>query len=203
MWIRCSAVSVLLLAGCDGSVATVRQPTAPAAPSPVVASLDESKQPADPARVALDVGGKRMEIAVTVDRATIGQEGPRDVSVLAQRGALVVVVDSYGSRAQGLRRCQAGQEIYARVIDAKAGREHYAKLVESCLKSVQSGDPAMTIAGDGPSVDLSHGAQPRRTALPGGRSVTFHLLQEPAVTLSLDANGTFSAGPAAKAPVVG
>lgn len=173
MSIRCSVLSAALLTACNAPVARAQHPTAAV---PAIIAVDEASQPRDPGRIALTVGGARAEVGVTVDRATIGAEGPRDVVLLAQRGSLVILTDSYGSRPQGASRCQAGSETYARVLDLDAKRERYAKLVESCLKPVISGSPAYTVA-------------------PDRRSVTFNLIEQPAVTLTLDDHGGVSVRP--------
>ncbi|WP_419809603.1 hypothetical protein [Sphingomonas sp.] len=166
MWIRCSAASAALLVGCAAPVVGAGQAAAVA--GGIVAQRNGS-QPGDPGRIALLVGGRRVEAAVRVDRTTITR-GRREVTLLAQRGGLAILTDSYGSRPQGLSRCQAGDEIYARVIDVAARRERYSKLVESCLKPVISGSPAYTVT-------------------PDGSAVTFDLLYEPAVTVTLGDHG--------------
>jgi hypothetical protein len=102
-----------------------------------------------------------VEIPVTVDRATINTRGttnPRSIKVVGQHGDTIVeVLDAYPSKPQGLARCQSGSETYFRVLDTKARKQLFARLVDSCLvDQVQAADPLITRSTDGGEVTL-HG----------------------------------------------
>ena len=172
MWIRCSAISAILLIGCATSTADARQPATRMSPITVP---DVTNQPSNPGRIALIAGGKRVEATVSVDRTTI-IKGFREVNLLAQRGALAIVTDSNGSRPQGLSRCRSGSEKYARVIDVSTSKERFARLIESCLKPVYSGSPPITVSAN-------------------RRSVKFDLLSGPPFTVTLGDNRSFSVKP--------
>ena len=176
MLIYYSVRNIILVASMLVLAAEVTAGTKPSLTSAKVTALPERAQPRSPKRLALMKGASRIELPVTVKIADIGKEGPRDVSVILQRGGLVVLTDSYGSRPQGLHRCQAGSERYARVIDVPSRRERFARLVESCLEDALSGDPAYTVQGD-------------------GRSVVFNMLSGPPFTVTLNDNGTFTVKP--------
>ncbi|WP_260598089.1 hypothetical protein [Sphingomonas endolithica] len=102
-----------------------------------------------------------VEIPVTVSRATIdtgGATNARSIKVVGQRGDRIVeVLDAYPSKPQGLSRCQSGSETYFRVLDVRARKEVFARLVDSCLVDrVQAADPLITRSPDGGEVTL-HG----------------------------------------------
>ena len=115
--------------------------------------------------------GRTVEVPVMVDPATIAPRGRHVVTPIgAPRGRYLLVLDSYASRAQGLSRCQAGQERWARLIDMGRRREIYRRLVDSCLTDVEANDPPVRWNADG--------------------GVTLDLLSSAPVRLSIAADGT-------------
>lgn len=135
------------------------------APAPADSAADQAAQTTS-ATLTLDGAA----IPVTLDRADIDPAGDHETTLIERRGKLTLITDSYASREQGLSRCQAGREVYFRAIDQAAKRELYAKLIESCLKDVVSGDPSFTWTS------------PDR--------ITLNLLSEPSITLAIGAEGT-------------
>ena len=97
----------------------------------------------------LKVGARQLPVLVTLDRASIDPHGDRTVKILGVNRGFALVVDSYASRAQGLSRCQSGNERYVRLIDLEKRLERFSKLAESCLKTVDPGDPIAEWDKDG------------------------------------------------------
>lgn len=116
-------------------------------------------RPADPVtEAAIDIpvpGSRALRVPVAIDPALIAPGGRHQVTPMGgARGRYLLVIDSYASRPQGLSRCQAGQESWARLIDLRTKREIYHRLVESCLTNVEPGDPPARWTADGQGITL-------------------------------------------------
>jgi hypothetical protein len=112
---------------------------------------------------------------VSVALEDIDPASVREVRIMRTRGSLVALTDSYASKPQGMSYCQAGEEVYFRVLDKAARKERYSKLIDSCLGRVLSADPP--VAWNSPY------------------TATLNLLREPAVTVRLRADGTVTHTP--------
>lgn len=126
---------MLCIAGCSGPATSAPEAAAPGAtPSPAQAG----------AAISVSIDGRQLRVPVTLDLAIVDPAADHETRVLASKGDIAIVLDSYASRPQSMSRCQAGEERWLRVIDVAAARERYARLVESCLKDVVPGDPLLT-----------------------------------------------------------
>lgn len=113
-------------------------------------------------------------VTVTHKAATVLENGPRDIEILAHHGSLIALSDSYASKPRGTSLCQAGREMWFRVINTASREEAYARLVDSCWGDQQWGDPPVTVA-------------------PNKAQITLNLLSEPPVTVTLGDDGNVSA----------
>src|SRR5687768_6432013 len=135
---RARAAILSLMAACGGAGAGIAAQGAP--PPAEVAPTDGGD---DPRSLELPASGGEalVSIPVSVLLEDIDPAGVREVRIMRTRGSLVALTDSYASRPQGMSYCQAGEEVYFRVVDKAARKERYSKLIDSCLGRVLSVDP--------------------------------------------------------------
>ena len=124
----------------------------------------------------MEIAGKPASIKVSLTRADVDPGNDHIVKQLGMRGSLLLLTDSYASRAQSLSRCQAGHETWVRLIDTRRLAESWSKLAESCLHDVQPGDPIATWTGVGTTFTVNLLSEPsiRATVLSGGQVVMRH-----------------------------
>lgn len=66
-----------------------------------------------------------------------------------------LILDAWDSRPAGLSRCQAGREVWVRLLSATARAELWSALVESCLRDVEPGDPPVSLSADRRTVTVT------------------------------------------------
>lgn len=169
---RARAAILSLMAACGGAGAGIAAQGAP--PPAEVAPTDGGD---DPRSLDLPASGGEAPISIPVSVALedIDPAGMRRIRVMRTRGSLVALTDSYASKPQGMSYCQAGEEVYFRVVDKAARKERYSKLIDSCLGRALSVDPPV--------------------AWKSTYTATLNLLREPAVTVTLGADGTVTHTP--------
>lgn len=93
-------------------------------------------------------GSRVTDVPISIERASIDPGGDQAVRLIHRARSFVVILDEHASRPQSLSRCQAGREVYARVLALSPPRERFARLVESCLQDVVPGDPPVAWQAD-------------------------------------------------------
>lgn len=159
-WADLGVGAAMMLTGC-----------ASAAVPPARQAVRSASPPEFNGVITVPFANRVLRVPVTLDPSLIDRRGERRVKIIGTRGALLLILDSYASRPQSMSRCQAGQERYVRLIDARKRTEQRSKLAESCLKDVVPGDPIATWSVD-------------------GRSFTVNLLSEPSIHASVAVDGT-------------
>ena len=111
-----------------------------------------------------------VEIPVAVDAALVSGLNEHEVDIVDIRGGrLVTLVDSYTSRAADGERCEAGSERYVRLVDLTSKTELFSRLVASCLRGIEGGDPLVTWLADGSGFMLHARSGATVTVDPSGK----------------------------------
>lgn len=119
-------------------------------------------------------GPRVVDVPIRIDQATIDADGDHEMRLIHRAPGFVVVLDDHASRPQPLSRCQAGREVYVRVLALAPAQERFSRLVESCLFDVVPGDPPVTWRANGTlTVDILSG---------GDGSRQFHVADDGVVT---------------------
>ena len=94
----------------------------------------------------LRVGDDHRSVMLERDDTVAPETAPDSIETVAKvRGAAIVIIDTYRSRAGGMSYCQAGEERFLRVISTvgQGATVRYGAKVGSCLHNLELADPGV------------------------------------------------------------
>ena len=120
--------------------------------------------------------GKGVSKVCVPRDSTVAQDAsPTAVKVVAEIPNVAIVVrDTYDSIPNGMSYCQAGQEVFLRVIAVKGkqAKETYQQKVASCRQNLELADPGLRWSGDSKTVTIHWISSPEGIGKPETRSLT-------------------------------
>jgi hypothetical protein len=97
--------------------------------------------------------------------STVAQDAsPTSVSVVAEvPNVAIILKDTYDSIPSGMSYCQAGEEIFLRVIAVKGkqAKETYKQKVASCRQNIELADPGLTWSAESRTVTIHWISSPK------------------------------------------
>jgi hypothetical protein len=89
-------------------------------------------------------GGTRARLPLDVDAVSVVGRAS-SVREVARTEAFLVIVDTHPSRRQGMRRCQAGEERFLRLIALKPSPREWQRIkLASCVDTIEPAEPDVT-----------------------------------------------------------
>jgi hypothetical protein len=89
--------------------------------------------------------GASLRVPLVTDATALPRSATSVREVGRVPGRYLVIIDTHASRPQGMRRCQAGEEVWLRVISlGDTPREWQRIKLASCLDNIEAAEPPVS-----------------------------------------------------------
>jgi hypothetical protein len=103
----------------------------------------------DCTRLVVPLPGHSSQLCLRRDD-TVASNANASVKLIAELPKVLILTDTYPSVPGGMSYCQAGEEVFLRVISlsGKHARETYHEKLASCRQNIELADPGVTWAAE-------------------------------------------------------
>ncbi len=118
-------------------------------------------------KLVLPVHSRKSEICLHRDD-TVANNAQVSIKLIAELPNALILTDTYPSIPGGMSYCQAGEEVFLRVISLKGkhARETYHRKLSSCRGNLELADPGVTWTAQSQSLTLNWLASPEHQGSP-------------------------------------